>query len=197
MFLLLLFLSFQIAYDDIRLDFPTFGKQKAAGEFPFGSVPVLDVDGVRVCESNAILRFVGKQAGLYPNDAVQALRVDEILDLMEDIAATLKPTFSLPAGEKEEARRKLIADGGAVHKGFALLARRHAAADNTTAFFVGGALSIADLKVLGWRATAATGFYDGIPKDWIETAFPAFGAALANAEAEVARRKAAAATSSN
>jgi glutathione S-transferase len=154
-------------------------------------VPVLDVDGVRICESNAILRFVGKLAGLYPTDPVLALRVDELLDVMEDISAALKSTFTMPAGEKEEARRKLIADGGAVHKGFALLARRH---DNQTPFFVGGALSVADLKVLGWRYTAATGFYDGIPKDWIETAFPTFGASLAAAEAEVVRRKATAAS---
>jgi glutathione S-transferase len=186
------FFLLQITFNDIRIDFATFNKQKSLGEFPFGSVPVLDIDGIRVCESNAILRFVGKLTGLYPSDPVLALRVDEILDVMEDVSAALKPSFSLPPEEKADARRKLIAEGGAMHKGFALLARRLAsstpAAENS--FFVNGQLSIADLKVLGWRATAATGFYDGIPADWIDSAFPALGAALARADAEVANRKA-------
>lgn len=186
----------QIAFNDIRIDFATFNKQKSLNEFPFGSVPVLDIDGIRVCESNAILRFVGKLTGLYPSDPVLALRVDEILDVMEDISAALKPSFSLPPEEKADARRKLIAEGGAMHKGFALLARRLAAstgaagAAEDNSFFVNGQLSIADLKVLGWCATAATGFYDGIPVDWLDTAFPALGAALARAEQEVAKRKA-------
>lgn len=156
-----------------------------------GSVPVLDVDGLRLCESNAILRFVGKLSNLYPADPVLALRVDEILDVVEDIAAIFKPTrFIADPQLRDDARRKLIANGGAMHSGFALLARRHAANDNSSPFFVGGALSIADLKVLGWRTTAASGHYAPVSSDWLDSAFPSLGKALAAAQAEVEKRKA-------
>lgn len=153
-------------------------------------MPVLDVDGVRICESNAILRFVGKLSNLYPSDPLLALRVDEIMDLIESIAAIFKPTRGLPDGEREAARGKLIADGGAMHKGFALLARRQAENDAVSRqFLVGDALSVADLKVLGWRRTLATGHYDGIPLDWLDVTFPKLGSALQAAENEVEKLK--------
>jgi glutathione S-transferase len=41
-------------------------------------VPVLEVGGVVYCQSNAILRYVGKLAKLYPEDPVLALRADMV-----------------------------------------------------------------------------------------------------------------------
>ena len=45
------------------------------------SQPVLEVDGVSATQSVAHLRYAGKKSGLYPTDDMQALRVDEILDI--------------------------------------------------------------------------------------------------------------------
>lgn len=73
------------AYEDKRISFPEFGALKASGVFPFGSVPVLDIDGERFAQSCAILRYVGKLAGLYPEDPVAALRVDMALDSIEEL----------------------------------------------------------------------------------------------------------------
>jgi prostaglandin-H2 D-isomerase / glutathione transferase len=72
-------------YEDKRLPFPEFGAQKAAGAFPFKSVPVLDIGGERYAQSGAILRYVGKLAGLYPEDPVAALRVDMAMEAMEEL----------------------------------------------------------------------------------------------------------------
>ena len=41
---------------------------------PFGALPVLEVDGQTVSQSNAINRYVGKLANLYPDDAWEARR---------------------------------------------------------------------------------------------------------------------------
>lgn len=73
------------AFDDKRIPFPEFGALKAAGAFPFGSVPVLDIGTERFAQSGAILRYAGKLAGLYPVDAVAALRVDMAIDTIEEL----------------------------------------------------------------------------------------------------------------
>ena len=61
-----------VRFDDVHVPLDRFSEQKAAGELPFGSLPVLDVDdGERrtsAAQSNAILRFVGRLTGLYPVD---------------------------------------------------------------------------------------------------------------------------------
>jgi glutathione S-transferase len=46
---------------------------------PFGALPVLEVDGHVVAESNAINRYVGKLADLYPSDPWQAALCDEVM----------------------------------------------------------------------------------------------------------------------
>lgn len=53
-------------------------------ELPYGSLPTLSVDGEVYSHSSSILRFVGKQAGLYPNEELAALRVDEVIDTILD-----------------------------------------------------------------------------------------------------------------
>jgi hypothetical protein len=85
---------------------------KASGELPFGSLPVLDVEtaGGRVsaAQSNAILRFVGRRAGLYPtDDDVRALKVDEALDLGEDLYHLLTPSMVEENAERRMAMRKV------------------------------------------------------------------------------------------
>eukprot|EP00954_Amorphochlora_amoebiformis_P027584 1386353-Amorphochlora_amoeboformis.AAC.2 len=98
---------------------PEFGKAQAAGEFKFGMVPILKVDDEQISESAAILRFIGKLSGLYPEDPIAALKVDEIVDAWENPQAPITFTF-LPGkfgvekekfDEKEKKRvRKFIND---------------------------------------------------------------------------------------
>ena len=55
-----------IDYTDERWTFPEFGDKR--GELRFRAVPVLEIDEEVVTQSNAIGRYLGKQAGLYPDD---------------------------------------------------------------------------------------------------------------------------------
>lgn len=57
---------------------------------PYGSVPVLTVDGFEYAQSAAILRYCGRLAGLYPPDPVEAVRVDEVVDTIVDFVAGLE-----------------------------------------------------------------------------------------------------------
>lgn len=55
---------------------------KADGKLLFGQVPALELEnGTILCQSAAILRFVGRYAGLYPHDDfVQAAIIDSLMD---------------------------------------------------------------------------------------------------------------------
>lgn len=66
-----------VDFEDHRLTFAEWGPVKES--LPLGSLPVLYVDGkVFACELSAVIRYCGKIAGLFPEDKVEALRVDEM-----------------------------------------------------------------------------------------------------------------------
>lgn len=54
---------------------------------PLGSVPVLKIDGVSHCQSVALARYAGRLAGWYPEDPLEALVVDEMLDSLNEVMA--------------------------------------------------------------------------------------------------------------
>ena len=55
-----------IDFDEERVPLNDWLRRKA--DTPFGGLPVLEVDGATVSQSNGINRYVGKLAGLYPSD---------------------------------------------------------------------------------------------------------------------------------
>jgi len=82
-----------IDFEDYRFaDRTEFMKMKESGELQFGQVPALVVGGQTLTQSAAILRYVGKQAGLYPSDDVVAAQVDAIIDQETDATAGMKVT---------------------------------------------------------------------------------------------------------
>jgi prostaglandin-H2 D-isomerase / glutathione transferase len=75
----------KIPYEDRRYSYDEFEKLQQASALPFGAFPVLDVDGERLAQSRAILRYAGRLAGLYPHDALAAARCDMAIDAMEEV----------------------------------------------------------------------------------------------------------------
>jgi len=174
----------KIPFEDRHIDFPTFGKEKAEGKFPLGSIPVLDINGQRYCESNSLTRFAGKLANLYPHCPLQALRVDEIMDMVEDLMSPLGPTFAMAPADRDAARLKLIASDGAVFKIMAVLAKRQK--ENGNDRMVGRHLTIADCKIAAMIGMfIGSGAFDGIPKTWLSEQFPEFAAVVVKLLADV------------
>jgi glutathione S-transferase len=154
------------------------GALKASGELPFGSLPVLEVETpggtLKSAQSNAILRFVGRRTGLYPtHDDLRALKVDEALDLGEDLYHLLSPSMGEADAERRMAMRKVLAEDTLPR--WAGFLERLLVANGRTGFVAGDALTVADLK-LYWIADKLTnGSLDGIPTSILD-AFPAIGA---------------------
>lgn len=97
----------RIPFEDERIspkDWPQYRDRT-----PFQALPTLAVDGKVVAQSNSINRYVGKLAGLYPQDDWQALLCDEVMDVAEDVGTRIGNTMDLPADAKKKAREELSA----------------------------------------------------------------------------------------
>jgi glutathione S-transferase len=154
-----------IDFDDVRISFAEFGEQRK--NLRFTCLPVLEIDGVTVTQSNAMCRFVGKKAGLYPEDDVQALYCDEVLGAIEDLFHSMAHTFSLKDNELKAAREKLVDGWIAVFlKGLNELLERGGD------YFADNRLTVADLKVFGVTRWFMSGQLDHIPVDIVERLAP-------------------------
>ena len=156
-----------IDFIDEHLTYDQFRDCRAAGEFPFGGIPVLVIetgDGKQcVAQSNAILRFAGRLAGLYPmDDPLQALKVDEALGMGEDINCLLAPSLHEEDTERKMAMRKVLAEETLPF--WMDCFERLLVANGDTGFIVGNTLTIADLKLYWIIDWLAMGILDGIPK---------------------------------
>ena len=155
-----------IPFEDYRFapaDFPEVRKTT-----PLGQVPTLHVNGVQITQSDAIARYAGKLAGLYPEDALQALFCDEVLGALEDINIKIGTTFGMTGDDLKNAREALAA--GALPKYLHWLEQQ--LENHGGEFFADSRLTIADLKAFGLLSWLCSGKLDHIPGDLIETAAP-------------------------
>lgn len=154
-------------FEDERLKLTQWSEVKPST--PFGALPVLTVDDTTVlAQSNTILRYVGKLTGLYPEDALDAARCDEILDAVEEADTKVGATMRLDDEAKRVARLAL-ADGPLQTFGKALGDRLTAAGGE---WFAGGKPSVADIKVFVTMRQLRSGRLDHIPTDLFDKISP-------------------------
>ena len=160
----------KVPFEDDRIPMPKFAQLKASGVLPFGSLPVLSVDGVTVSQSVAINRYVGGLAGLYPKDPIQALFCDELLEGLEDIGARIGATIGIPDREQLKATREKLAEGPlkTFLLGFDGILKKRGGE-----FFVDNRLTVADLAMFGWVKWLQSGTLDFIPAEIVKNFAPA------------------------
>ena len=161
-----------IAFEDKRFGFPEFAEVRKST--PFGQVPTLHVDGVLVTQSDAITRYAGKLAGLYPTDPYQALLCDEVLSAVEDANIKLGTSFGLTGDALKDARTALV--NGPLTRYLAWLQTQLLARGG--AFFADNRLTVADLKVFVFVRGLQSGRLDHVPTDLVDRVAPALGAYL-------------------
>jgi len=159
-----------IPFEDNRFapgDFPEVRKTT-----PLNQVPTLHVNDVQVTQSDAITRYAGKLAGLYPEDDLQALFCDEVMGALEDINTTLGATFGMTGMALRNAREALAAE---------VLPRylrwlQNQLEGHGGEFFADHRLTVADLKAFVILRWLGSGKLDHIPTDLVETVAPKLGA---------------------
>jgi len=155
-----------IEFEDHRIGFPEFAELRS--KIRFNAVPVLEIDGAQVTQSNAMSRFVAKQANLYPADDLQALYCDEVLGAMEDLTWHVTKSFGLEGDALKSAREELLAGPATTFfRGLDELLTRGGGT-----YFVNDQLSIADIKVYIQVTWFTNGSLDHIPTDFITNLAP-------------------------
>jgi glutathione S-transferase len=111
---------------------------------PFGQLPVMEVNGKRFAQSLAMANFAAREAGLYGKNNLEALQIDQVIQLGNDLLNVAVQAFH----EKDEAKKaeqlKHFTEVDAP-KYFALYEKL--LKDNGTGYFVGNSLSLADIFI--------------------------------------------------
>ena len=71
-------------FEDVRINGEQLAELKAEGKLEFGQVPMLEHNGKHLVQSWAILRYLGKHFGYYPETSEDAWAVDSLVDACED-----------------------------------------------------------------------------------------------------------------
>lgn len=135
---------------------------------PLNQVPTLHINDVQVTQSDAITRYAGKLAGLYPEDDLQALFCDEVMGALEDINTKLGATFGMTGDALKNAREALAAE---------VLPRylrwlQNQLEGHGGEFFADHRLTVADLKAFVILRWLGSGKLDHIPAGLVETVAP-------------------------
>ena len=149
-----------VAFEDDRISFHEFGAKRSG--YPFKRVPLLEIDGAVLSQCNSIGRYVGKLAGLYPSDALEAAYCDEAMDAVEDIVSQQVATMSIEDEAKKKAAREALAEGPIALYLQQLQAILEARGGE---YFADGRLTVADLKVMVWVRSLRSGILDYVPTD--------------------------------
>ena len=155
-----------IEFEDNRLSFSEFGEMRH--ETRFNALPVLEIDAAAVTQSNGMSRYVGKLAGLYPEDDVQALYCDEALGAVEDTYHHIVRTFGLQDDELKKAREKLVDGWLSVY----LRGLNELLARGGGVYFADNRLTVADLKVFVQIRSLTKGTLDHVPTDLVQRLVP-------------------------
>lgn len=155
-----------IAFEDRRLSFAEFSEMRAGT--PLNALPTVEIDGVVYTQCNAMNRYFGKLAGLYPEDPWQAFLVDEVLEIIEDAAHAFGPTLGLQGDELKAARIALT--DGMFTRCLKTLDKRLEAAGGE--YFADRRFTVADLKVYVWIKRLRSGGLDHVPSDLPDTIAP-------------------------
>lgn len=167
-----------IEFDDERLSFEQFSEMRQGA--PFNALPVLNIDGADVTQTNSLLRYVGKMAGLYPTDDLQALYCDEVMSAFEDVNHHVGRTLFLQGDELRLAREQLV-DGWLTTfvKGLDKLLVRGGGK-----YFADNQLTVADLKAFVQVRSLRSGILDHVPTDLVDRLAPALAKHQGRIEAD-------------
>lgn len=155
-----------IDFEDNRISFDQFAEMRLTT--PFNTVPVFEIDGAQITQSNSLSRYIGKIAGLYPADNLQALYCDEVLGALEDLSHYIVRTFGLEGEEFRLAREKLVEGWLSTYlRGLEKLLIRGGGK-----FFANNQLTIADLRAFVDSRSLSSGTLDYVPTNIVQRIAP-------------------------
>jgi glutathione S-transferase len=147
-----------VPFNDERLTRPQF--QERIASTPFGALPVLSAEGKPpLAQANAILRWVGSQYGLLPDDPWESARHEGVMGAVEDLRAKMGPINRLSDPEEKKKARLALASG------FLPEWAAHVERQVGGPFVGGDRISVADLKLFVVMGPILNGKIDHVGAD--------------------------------
>ncbi|KAH9495855.1 Glutathione S-transferase 1 [Bulinus truncatus] len=146
-------------FEDVRLARDKWPEVKPTT--PFGQLPVLEIDGKQKAQSIALAAYLAREFGLYGKSNLDALAIDTVVQLGEDLIQSYARSFreSDPV-KKEEIIKEVKTDVGPKFLGFF----EKLLQESGTGFFVGDSITLADIVLFD----IATGFLKSTVEDSID-----------------------------
>eukprot|EP00345_Euplotes_harpa_P010154 CAMPEP_0168339336 /NCGR_PEP_ID=MMETSP0213-20121227/13397_1 /TAXON_ID=151035 /ORGANISM="Euplotes harpa, Strain FSP1.4" /LENGTH=151 /DNA_ID=CAMNT_0008345341 /DNA_START=6 /DNA_END=461 /DNA_ORIENTATION=- len=96
-------------YEDVRYEFHEWPEHKADEErFEYAQLPVLEKDGKFYSQAGAILRFLAREHGFYPEDPEQAYFVENLTEAITDFNTGLFKLKDLKGDERTQAFESFV-----------------------------------------------------------------------------------------
>ena len=135
-----------ISFEDVRLSDEEWVAYKPNA--PNKALPVLEIDNVKIAQSNAILIYAGQQGALYPTDPLLALKVLEVLVSIDETLAPCTPLWYETDPVKLAAVATELTDG-VLKTWFSRF--ESTLSKSASGFIVGASLTVADLKASSYE----------------------------------------------
>lgn len=98
-----------LAYEDRRIDLMSEAWPKLAPQLPFRQLPRLEIDGLTLFQSQAILRHLARANGLGGETEAERLRCDVSVEAARDVQQRLWDHFWTPGSDTLEAAQAFAA----------------------------------------------------------------------------------------
>jgi len=132
-----------VEYDDhriIREDWPAMKPTT-----PFGGLPLLEVDGVSICQSDAINRYLANQHGLAGKSPIEKAQVDMVVGCFGDVLSQFAAIMKAEPEKKAELVKKFADE--VLPEGLKKMEKLLEGNNGGNGFFVGDSVTYADFAV--------------------------------------------------
>jgi len=137
----LVFAKAGVPYEDVRITFEQWGAMKDSTLF--GSLPMLEVDGVRLGQSYPVAAFLAKRFGLHGKTDIEEAQVDGVNHALIDLSdGVIKYMFEKDETNKPAQKKSLEEEK--IPNVMKFLGR--ILEKNGTGFFVGKNMTLADIN---------------------------------------------------
>jgi len=161
----LLFAAAGVPYEDNRVERSRWPDLKAST--PFGQMPVLEVDGIKLCQSKAIARYLAGEFGFAGETALDRARVDMIVDCGEDVMIP-SVTFFHEKDETKQAELKAKFEKETLPAALQLFEKLLKGNNGGDSYFVGDKMTWADIgfaDLCTWFSSLQVQIpFDDVPK---------------------------------
>jgi len=97
-------------FEDVRLDWNEWEKNPEAfrPKYPYGKLPLLEENGVKISQSYAILRYLARKFDLAGKTPLEEAKADEYVDVVKDMLKDVEQMWTEDPKKKEDAKNNVL-----------------------------------------------------------------------------------------